>query len=287
MASFRKITLGLSKVWEYRPLLHRLLPYFGGIVIALLAEYVIYRPEFWKISIVASWLVIVIVSWAIDNKERRAFDLWSILFRPAFFSTWGICLILFVGTVLSRHLLALSLAIVPIIYWENLWRYAWAPDRYNPESLENISIALDSLAVWYVGLLFYNLLLDSSVLQFSAETWSALWQNNAALVATALTMLSVFLMDFNTLWLKRYDQEKTKLWIIVTTLIIGEVFWVINYLPHAVPVKAALLVFSYYLLTSLGRAHLDGTLRLVIIRRYVYLSAVILVLIFTTSRWLV
>jgi hypothetical protein len=152
--------------------------------------------------------------------------------------------------------------------------------------LENVSIALNTITTWFIGLLFYNLLLDPAVIQFPSAALANWWLANAALVTTALTMVSVYLMDNRTLWLQRYDQQKTQLWIITTTIIMGQIFFVINYLPNLVVVKALSLVFAYYLLTSIGRAHLDGNLTWAILKKYIYLSAALLLAIIITSAWL-
>ena len=144
-----------------------------------------------------------------------------------------------------------------------------------------------SLAVWYAGMLFYILHLDPSVIQFRGAALNEFIRNNTILVTTAILMISVFLMDFNTLWLKRYNRDKTWLWIIITTLLVGEIFWSLNFLPHSVAIKSILLVLAYYLLITLGRAHFDGNLNAGLLRRYLYLIAVVLFAVLISARWVV
>ncbi len=113
------------------------------------------------------------------------------------------------------------------------------------------------------------------------------FRSNTIFVTAAVFIVSLFLMDYRTVWLSRYDQEKVRLWMIVTTIMVCQIYWVLNFLPNTAAVKALLLVFAYYLFTSLGRAHLDGNLNNIIFRRYIYLSIIVLSSVLLTSTWLI
>lgn len=265
----------------------RLAPYLGAITIAILAQIVHFDPTFWRSAFFLAWGVVFAVGFTLRNRERTESTWWHTLFRPFFFTTWSLGLLLFLGTPLARHTLILTLATLLIFFWENVWRFAWAPARYNPEALENVSIALNTVTLWFAGNFFFTLLLDPSIVQFQSGWLTELFREHVILIAVAVVLISAFLMDYRTIWVARYDAGKVRLLLIVTSLLIGEMFWVLNFMPHRVEVKSFFLVLFYYLLTNLGRAHLDGNLTGDLLRRYGYLSLLALLTVLISAKWLI
>lgn len=225
-------------------------------------------------------LVVVLTTSAfITNFERLPNGWWHTIFAPLLLGISALLLTFFVNSALARHLIALAATALRLFFWENLWRYYWAPERYHDEALENTSLALNTTTIWFSTLLFYYILLDPSVLPLSLG-------KNILMTTTIVMLLMVVSLDYGTIWVRRYPPGKVWLWLIVVAMVVSEIFWVTNYLPHQVEVKSFLVVLSYYLLTHLGRSHLDGTLRPVLVRRYLELAGVSLLGVLLTARWL-
>ncbi len=257
----------------------RYLPFIGAVLIFGLIELVIANPAIWLWGIVGIFAAVLVTSAVMTNVDRLPRGWWHTVFSPLLLGVSALLLTLFVNTSVSRNLIALVTTAFHLFFWENLWRYYWAPERYHDEALENTSLGLNTTTIWFTSLLFYYILLDPSVLPPN-------FANNILALTTLAILLTVFFMDFGTVWVRRYPPGKVWLWLIAVSLVVGEIFWVTNFLPHRVEVKSFLVVLTYYLLTHLGRSHLDGTLRRSQVRRYLGLAFACLALVLITARWL-
>jgi len=257
----------------------RLLPFLAAAMVVLFLEFLVTTPTEWQFILPVVGGIVVINSIALSKRALLVAGWWHTLFTPLLLTISAGILLLFARTSLGRHAVILLAAVAIFIFWEHIWRYYWDRANYHDESLENASLALNTLIVWFTSLFLYHLLLDPSILPEQYVT-------SIIPVSALLVVFIVFYIDYRTLWVQRYAPSRVWLLLVAQAVVIGELFWVLNFLPNLVEVKAFIVVLAYYLFTNIGRAHLDGTLRPIVFRRYAYISIISLAVILITTRWL-
>lgn len=251
----------------------------GSISVFLLLELLILFPGLWWL-----WILFVVSSAVLSSVVLTNFSIpvpgwWHTLFSPGLFVFSASFLVLFLNSSVSRHLTVIVASALLALFWENIRRYYWDLSNYHPESLENVSLGINIFIVWFISSTLYHALLDLALVQ-QYTSW-------AVLFAVFLMVLVVYLVDYRTIWVQRYSQQKVWLLLVSQAILVGELFWVLNFLPNSIQVKSFFVALMYYFLVSLGRAHLDGNLNQVIMRRYTYYGLAFLLLVLVTSRWLV
>ncbi len=270
----------IGKITVTVPRFRRLVPVIGAILIGACIELVSWQAGLWLYGLIGITLVVLITGAILTNFERLPRGWWHTMFAPLLFAWVSLLLDLFVNTALTRNVLAVANVALMVFFWEYFWRYSWDPERYHAEALENLSLGITTCTVWFASALFFLILLDTTVLpSFLAD--------NALLLTTLVMLLMVFFMDYGTIWVQRYPRQKVTMWLIATSLIVSEIFWVTNFLPSRVEVKTYLVVLVYYVCTHIGRSYLDGTLKPAVLRRYAYLTFGSLLIVLVTARWLV
>ncbi|MFA7286844.1 MAG: hypothetical protein WC052_04275 [Patescibacteria group bacterium] len=258
----------------------RLLPIISGVVSISLFEFVLFRPDLWAIVILLIIAMAVTTGIGLMNTRLTLPGWWHTLITPALLGITSVGLLLFLPTATSRQVTIILVAALFLLFWENIWRYYWDRARYHDEALENISLALNTAIIWFFSLFAFNALLDATI-------FPGIIASNALLIGSGLVVAIVFFIDYRTIWVQRYNAETVWLLQVSQALILGELFWVTNFLPHSVEVKSFLLVLAYYLFTNIGRSYLDGTLRSSVLRRYLYLGTFTLLAVFITANWFV
>lgn len=269
---------------------------FGVLVVLSMA---VRWPAKWPL-----WLAIVILVavatalllFKLIRNEHSKFDLnapdfntsqmaptlswWQLLPTPILLASVALGLLLFLETELGRQLLIILAAALTGLFWENIRRHWQDVGRYPKHYLESASLLIHVAVVWVAAAGFFRLLLDPTILP-------PLLTANAYALSTIIILLAVFLLDYRAIWLSRYPADKVWLLLVVESLLVGEFFWVLNFLPLSPDVKAFLVAIEYYAMAALARSHFDGTLRLAVMRRYIYFILLISAAVLVTAKWLV
>lgn len=227
-----------------------------------------------------SWQIQASILSSAEERARLSASWWHLLSTPVLLSGVSVVLLLFLETQNGRQLLILLSAFLVGLFWENLRRHAEAAESYPKNYLESASLLIHVAVVWFGSAGFFRLLLDPTILPPNLAT-------NAYAIFTVVILITVFLLDYRAIWLSRYPRESVTLLLIVESLLIGEFFWMLNFLPFSPDVKAMLVAIAYYTVAAMARAHFDGTLRLVVARRYVYFVLLISAAVLVTAKWLV
>lgn len=255
------------------------MPLVGAVGVVLVLQMILILPAYWLLWVALGLFVAIISGAILTNFATPVPGWWHTLFSPSLLVISTASLILFLDTAGMRQLSIMSAALLLALFWENVRRYYWDLKNYHAESLENVSLAINIFIVWFTSSTLFHLLLDPTLLsQYASFILPA---------AAAVMVAVVYTVDYRTIWVQRYDSERVWLLLIAQAMIVSEVFWLLNFLPHSIPVKAFIVALIYYLFISLGRSHLDGTLTQKVLRRYVYLALGFLGLVLLTARWLV
>ena len=264
--------------------LRHLLPALGALGVLALLALTTRVPAEWPLFGASAAIVVVAVSFFLRPQGEhvpKPVASWIAVALPlAVLCLATGVLLLFLTTSVARQWLLVVTASLIGLSWQSWRRYSWDRERYHPEELENVLLAVELMAVWTLAGAGYRLLLDPSVLP-------APFSEAAYLVATITIVIAVALLQRYALWSKRYPRERVWPFMVVTVLLTSELFWVLNFLPHAPMVKSFLVAAVYYTLIMLGRAHFDQTLSRTVVRRYLWFVVGVLTLVLATAQWVV
>lgn len=269
----------LLKIGTQKLLSRDTMPVVGATGLAVSQQLIFLWPAYFLLWVVLAMIIVIVSGAILTNFKNPVPGWWHTLFAPALLVLSSNFLILFLNTSVARYLVMIIGWLLIVLFWENVRRYYWDSQNYHALSLENISLALNLFIVWFTASTLYHVLLDTS-----------LFPNLTSFIIplTAGAMLGVvFLIDYRTIWVQKYANHQVWLMLVAEALIVSEVFWLLNFLPHSIEVKSFIVLLTYYLCTSLGRAHLDDTLTITVLRRYTYATFGLLFIILVTARWLI
>ncbi|MFZ5364963.1 MAG: hypothetical protein ACOZBH_02050 [Patescibacteria group bacterium] len=170
----------------------------------------------------------------------------------------------------ARHLLALSLSFFCGVFLENIFIYIYQHEKYQTNSLENVSNYLNLAAMF---------LFSSSLFGFSIFLNIALWQ------LSLISFVFTFALTFQTIWINKINIRSAPLHIFVICLILFELFWAVSFLPTAFYVNGLIIAISFYFINNLMRLHLLNSLNKKIIRRYLILCGLTIFFVLLTAQW--
>lgn len=271
----------------FAPIKNFFLGLFSRDTVAVVAAVIIFTalqlllifPQQWWLWIIVAISLTIVSGILLTNFETPVPGWWHTLISPILLVTTSASLILFFDTAVSRQLVIIAATALLALFWENIRRYYWDLKNYHAESLENVSLGINIFIVWFTASTLYHLLLDPSIVQK--------FSNVIIPVASILMVLVIFMVDYRTIWVQRYSAKKVWLLLVAQAMIVSELFWVLNFLPHSIEVKSFMVALVYYYFVSIGRVHLDGNLNSVVMRRYIYFGTGFLILVLITSRWLI
>lgn len=252
-------------------LLKRLIPIITPIIIFAAMEMLFLWPSLIYFFIVGMILVLGLATWQIIGKglvhtEAR----WFYLLTPISFLVSGIIFILFLEQAWVKHTLALALSFFLGVFLENIFSYIYRHEKYQANSLENISNYLNLTSVFF---------LNASLFGFALFLSLPLWE------LSLISLVISFILTFQTIWINKIRPAAAWLHIIVICLILFEVFWTLSFLPTAFYVNGLVMTAAFYFTNNLTRLNLTGRLSKTLLVRYCVLCAIILLVVLLTAKW--
>lgn len=246
------------------------------------------QPELWGVWLGASLLLTLVTSVLLSPTDVVG---WKVRFirqalQPLCLAGATLGLFLYADADLARLTIIVGTMVLLGLYWETVRRSVWSPERCYPEEREDIAFLLKLAIILSLSDFLYRLLLDPTVLPIFLEQW-------VFALTTGLVLVASLASDLVNPWLGRYEREhpaiapRARLVLVITPLLIGEMFWVVNFLPASPDVKAFLVTMTAYLIQNIARSHFDGTLTAAQLRRYAYLGGGVLLFVLVTARWVV
>jgi hypothetical protein len=252
-------------------MINRLIPLITPLLIFSGLELFFFKPHF--IYFIFIFLVLVIggATWKIIGKGLMDVAVrWLYLLTPLLFLTSGIMFLMFLERPWARHLLALSLSFFCGVFLENIFIYIYQHEKYQANSLENISNYLNLAAMF---------LFSSSLFGFSVFLNTPLWQ------LSLISFVFTFALTFQTIWINKINIHVAPLQIFIICLILFELFWAVSFLPTAFYVNGLIIAISFYLMNNLMRLHLLNSLNKKVIRRYFILCGLTIFFVLLTAQW--
>jgi len=225
------------------------------LVIALAIWYLTLRP--------------LAVSQLQSSFHRREF--WRFSLSPLFFvvAIFGFLVIL-ESTWWQQVLVWLS-AVVILATLQNLFDRFYRGASYSARSFEIISNNINTLSIFVLTTVLYSLIV---------------FLNWAVYVVAILLLACCILLFYQSMWIAGLKLGQSWLFILIDSLVMIELFWVLNFLPNTFYIKALVLTVVYYSVINLSRNWLLKILQPEMIKRYLIVSLSILVLVLATAQWM-
>lgn len=247
--------------------------WFLPLIVFAMLEYLFFfysqKPTviFWFIilsAIIVSFGVMVIIG------ERNFRSFFLFLTTPLFLVLGQFIFVLFLEGKLLRHIIAIIPTMILGIFLENTYVHFQKKEKYEQYSMGNI-LSFLSLIILY--------LFAASLFGFIVYLNVSLW------IATFIIMFVAFIVTEQVMYFHEVSFQKSWPYLVIISLVVGEFFWVINFLPSSLYVNAFILTVLYYLMIGVSRNHLLGILNRSVFFRYFFISIFSLLVVLITAKW--
>ena len=194
----------------------------------------------------------------------------KVLIAPLLLFVSGAAFTLFLDNGTARVISLVAVCAFLAVFFENVFRYYYAPRAYQPYALEHLSNSLNTIIAFLAGSSLYALMTLLSV-----KVW----------MLSAFAVLVFTLLVVQSRWTHGIETNASLSYIIVFDILILEVFWAIAFLPVNFYVHAFMLALAHYSLWGIFQAKLKGTLDRSLVFRYSAVSILLLFMVIATSPW--
>lgn len=247
-------------------------PYLSIIHAALVLagfEISIFRPVFFWWSILFLLVINVLFIWFSVRRKLNA-DFWNYLISPFFYLLGGLLFLGFADGQAMKQAVTVIVAIGELVYLYHLITYFYHKYKYKKHALSGISRVLNITSIFFLLNSFFN---------FHALL------NIPSLLILIISAIVIYLTIYQFFCISRIRLEGHIFFIIISTLVLLELFYAVTWLPFLSHNKSLLIVSFYYLITGLSKHHLEGTLARSVYSRYFLVTGVIWIIVLLTSRW--
>ena len=251
-------------------LINRFLPFGSALLIVILFEIWAARPTA-SIFLAAAGLVVVVGTvWLLTGVQFFQKASWNFLIPPLLFLIGAVSFFLFIDYVIVRHLFIASIGVGYFLMFHNTFVFFRETKSYQPHALENIYSYIDTVSLFLLCASGYGLKLFMG--------WP-MWP------FILLMLLATGVLFRHTLWAHKIDWRKSRLFVLIMSLLLAESSYVVSFLPTSYLFNSLMVIFIYYLLMQLVSDHLLNELNSRTIKKYVLISASAIVVALLTARW--
>lgn len=201
---------------------------------------------------------------------RKAFSIFWLILGPTLVFASGSFFYIFMGDIVMRCFVAvLTLSILWFLVEESV-RYVYWPQDYKELSLENIS----SYAQLFI--IFSSL---SGLFYINSFIFVPLW------LIVIIGIVITFFVTYQLVQVNHINNVNNWLFVIVVSLVMGELIWIINFFPTIYYINSAVMTIIFYLLSGLGRQILMETFKFKNLLRYLIVGGVGILIILFSSQW--
>ena len=171
----------------------------------------------------------------------------------------------------TRQLVTIIVTVAVWIFLKVTFLYFFFRPKYEAHTLENISSYLNLITVFLFCTSVFNL-----IILLRVPAW----------LGAIGSMVLVGLLSYQLFWIDNLAFRTQWRTVAVITLVTGELFLAVSFLPTSVYVNALLMTLGYYTMTGLARNWLLNIRERRVIARYLLISCSILVIMLLTAKWI-
>lgn len=243
--------------------------YLYSLIIILGLEISLFKPSFFWWALIGLLVLNIFLIWL---AVRRKFDVnfWNFLISPFLFLSGGLIFFGFSDSFLVKQLVIIFLAVASGVFLYRLITFTYYKYKYEDHSLSDISriINLSGIFFWFTNFFDLHAFLKIPLLILLVSGW----------LVTYLTIYQFFCIT-------KTQFSHNKLFILISSLLILELFFIINWLPLVSVAKAMLITSAYYFIISLSLYDFRGALARSVYLRYSLITSLIWILVLITARW--
>ena len=252
-------------------LLNQSLAWIISAITLILLEFLLYQPGviYWVVPILV--LTLFLALFQLNGRNFKDAKFWTIFLAPALFLLGSISYLVFASGSRLLHFIIILTALVILIYTNVVFLYIHRRPRYQPHTLENISSYLNVITIFFLMAAIFNVRLF-----FVVNTWYLLLVGISIIIMLVYQLFSISDIVIRT----------NKLFLLIISLVISEVFIVTNFLPTSVYVNALMVTLVYYVTAGLARNWLNGIKDKRVVLRYVSIGSIIFFIILISAKWI-
>ena len=251
--------------------LNRLLPLIIPLGVLVLDEMYFFYPKLIYLAAVLAVLLIFFVVWQFCAASVADKEWWNYLILPAVMSVAILAYSVFLGSKFIIQLLFIFNLVFLYFYLRQAYYYLLKPSAYEIFSLENISAYVNWLGFFLVSSTIYGL-----------ESFLNLPVAPLALIMLAAAALIIYQM----IWANKIELKTGLPYILISCLILVELFWSISFLPFNYNIAGLCLAICFYVISGLVKNHLLLKLEAKKVKMYLILGGTSLLLILFTAKWI-
>ena len=252
-------------------LLYRITPFFIGLVSALGFFGLNFSWIHPAILIPICLLLVVLFFARLLKWQINTFSFWFFLGTPCVFFAASFSIYLLTEDILSRILLGVFCSLLLMLFSEYVFQYIHLPSKYQPFSLEYLTLILNVLSIFFF-----------TSLGFAARI---LLQAPLILLAGIAFALMYFLV-YGTLWVSKAETFRSHYYSALGSILLTEFFVALTFLPPGFYTNAAFLTVFSYVFLGLTRSQAIHKLGKDVILRYCITATILLIYIGMSSQWL-
>lgn len=250
---------------------NRLLPLLVPMLVFLFEEIYFFSPKLVYVAAVLVSLLIFFAVWQFSRASTVDKRWWNYLILPVIMSVAIMAYSVFISNKLIIQLLFVANIIFLYLYLRYVYYYLLNPPAYEIFSIENISSYINWLTFFLLASTVYGL---ASFLNLSIS-WLVL----------IMIGLSAFLI-YQIFWANKIEFRTGLPYILISCLILIELFWSISFLPFNYNISGLSLAICYYIIIGLVKNYLLDKLDKAKVKMYLILGAVSLFLVLLTAKWI-
>ncbi|MCL5794879.1 MAG: hypothetical protein M1338_00765 [Patescibacteria group bacterium] len=250
--------------------INRLTPWISAVLVFLSLELTTIQPKLVYFFMLLSFMAVFVGMWRLIDIEMKKAKFWNFLITPILFLIAGWIFFIFLDGVSLQRGSAIFLAGFLWLFMETIFFYFHLRPKYQAHALENISNYLNLATVF----LFYSGLFNLSIF-LTFKFW---WLILSGIIFSLLLLHELF-------WVSEISFQSSRVYIVIITLLIAELFWTVSFLPTSVYVNGMIMAILFYLLGGLARNWLLEIRESKVLRRYLFNSLFVFIIILLTAKW--
>ena len=251
--------------------LNRFLPLSIPILVLMIEEIFFFYPRFIYVAGVLIVLLIFFTVWQLARASEVDKGWWNYLILPAGMTLSVMSYAVFLSDKSFIQLLFVFNLVFLYLYLRHVYYYLLKPLAYQVFSIENLSSYINWLTFFLMSAALYGL---QSFLNLSISSLMAV------MIGTAV------LLVYQIIWANKIEFKPGLPYILISCLILVELFWSISFLPFNYNISGLSLAICYYVIIGLVKNHLLDKLDAGKVRMYLILGAISLFLILFTAKWM-
>ncbi len=241
------------------------------LLIFLFEEIYFFSPKLIYVAAVLINLLIFFAVWQFSRASTIDKSWWNYLILPAVFSTAVIAYSVFISNKLIIQLLLAFNVVFLYLYLRQVYYYLLNPAVYEVFSIENISAYINWSAFFLLTAAIYGLqsFIDLPI------SW-----------LVPIIILADILLVYQIIWVNKIELRSGLLCILISCLILVELFWSISFLPFNYNISGLTLAICYYVIIGLVKNHLLDKLDAAKVKMYLILGSISLLAVLLTAKWI-